>query len=250
MSQSLRFAISGSRGRMGQAVEQMLKSEGQTITARFDRGDRIDLSRVDAVIDFSSPEFSLKMAELCAGEDLSRSRPVIHVVGTTGFTPDQADRLSHFAGQVVMIKSGNFSLGINMLMGLIRQASARLSPADWDIEVTEAHHRRKIDAPSGTALMLGEAAAQGRGVRLSDVKSTPRDGITGARTEGEIGFSVIRGGGIVGEHSVIMAAEDEIITLSHSARDRTLFARGAVKAALWGRTQRAGLYDMLDVLGF
>ena len=134
-------------------------------------------------------------------------------------------------------------------MGLLKQASARLGAEAWDIEITEAHHRRKVDAPSGTALMLGEAAAYGRNVRLDTVKVADRDGITGPRETGAIGFSVIRGGGIVGEHSVMLASEDEIITLSHSARDRTLFARGALQAALWGRKQTAGLYDMQDVLG-
>jgi 4-hydroxy-tetrahydrodipicolinate reductase len=137
-----------------------------------------------------------------------------------------------------------------MMIGLLKQASARLNAEDWDIEVIEAHHRRKVDAPSGTALMLGAAAAEGRGVDLAEVKVAARDGITGARRAGDIGFSVIRGGGIVGEHSVLFASEDELITFSHSARDRTLFARGAIQAGLWGRNQAPGLYDMQDVLGF
>lgn len=247
---AVRFAINGAKGRMGQAVERVLSEGGHTITGRFDKGDRTDLSQVDAVIDFSTPDSSLELAELCAAEGLSRARPVVQVIGSTGFSQAQLDRLSLYADQTVLIRSGNFSLGVNMLMGLIRQASARLSEADWDIEVIEAHHKRKVDAPSGTALMLAEAAAQGRGVRLSDVKVAARDGITGARKAGEIGFSVIRGGGIVGEHSLMLASEDEIITLSHSARDRTLFARGALQAALWGVTQNTGLYDMQDVLGF
>jgi 4-hydroxy-tetrahydrodipicolinate reductase len=147
------------------------------------------------------------------------------------------------------VKSGNFSLGVNLLMGMVRQAAAALPAADFDIEVFEAHHRRKIDAPSGTGLMLGRAAAEGRGVALDQVSERGRDGITGARKPGAIGFSVLRGGGIVGEHSVIFAAEDEIITLSHSARDRSLFARGALAAARWAAGRPAGLYDMMDVLG-
>ena len=245
-----RFAIHGVKGRMGQAVARVLGDAGHTIVARFGRTDMTDLTRTDAVIDFSTPEASLALLEACAGEGLSRPRPLVHVIGTTGFTPEEREQLSHFADQVVIIQSGNFSLGINLVMGLLKQASARLNAEDWDIEITEAHHRRKVDAPSGTALMLGEAAAYGRGVSLDRVKVAARDGITGARKIGDIGFSVVRAGGIVGEHSAILASEDEIITLSHSARDRTLFARGAMQAALWGRKQQAGLYDMQDVLGF
>lgn len=244
-----RFAINGYKGRMGQAVAKVLDEGKHTVTARYEHGDMIDLTRADAVIDFSTPEASLALLEACAGEGLSRPRPMVHIIGSTGFTSEQRDRLIMFADEVVIVQSGNFSLGVNLLMGLLKQASARLAAEDWDIEIVEAHHRRKVDAPSGTALMLGEAAAYGRNVKLDKVKVAARDGITGARTPGEIGFSVIRGGGIVGEHSAILASEDEILTLSHSARDRTLFARGAVQAALWGRKQKAGFYDMQDVLG-
>jgi len=137
-----------------------------------------------------------------------------------------------------------------MMLGLVEEAAHRLNARDWDIEVFEAHHKRKVDAPSGTALMLGEAAAAGRGVNLSEVADRARDGVTGARAGGAIGFSVLRGGGIVGDHSVIFAAEEEILTLSHSARDRGLFARGAVEAAAWAAGRQPGLYSMLDVLGF
>ena len=245
-----RFAINGAKGRMGQAVARVLDETKQTIVAKFGRADMADLTRADAVIDFSTPEASLALLAACAGEGLARPRPLVHVIGTTGFTPEERDQLSNYADQVVIIQSGNFSLGINLLMGLLKQASARLAASEWDIEILEAHHKRKVDAPSGTALMLGEAAAYGRGVSLDRVKVAARDGITGARREGDIGFSVVRAGGIVGEHSAILASQDEIITLSHSARERTLFARGAVQAALWGRKQQAGLYDMQDVLGF
>ncbi|WP_233243155.1 4-hydroxy-tetrahydrodipicolinate reductase, partial [Caulobacter sp. HMWF025] len=148
------------------------------------------------------------------------------------------------------VRSGNYSLGVNMLLGLVKKAAAVLPAQDWDIEVFEGHHRRKIDAPSGTALMLGEAAAEGRGVVLAEVEDRVRDGVTGPRREGAIGFSVLRGGGIIGEHSVIFAGEEEILTLSHSARDRGLFARGAVAAAIWAVGKPPGLYDMQDVLGF
>lgn len=249
-AQSTRFAVSGCKGRMGQAVLRVLDQSKLPVAAKFDRDDLPNLVKADVLIDFTTPESSLALLEACANEGLSRPRPLVHVIGSTGFTPEQLSKIPHFAEQVVIVRSGNFSLGVNLLMGLIKQATARLQAADWDVEITEAHHKRKVDAPSGTALMLGEAAAFGRGVRLDDVKVTARDGITGARQEGTIGFSVIRAGGIVGEHSAILASEDEVITLSHSARDRTLFARGAIQAGLWGRKQTAGLYDMQDVLAF
>ncbi len=247
---TLRFAVNGHKGRMGQAVLKVLEDGTQTVAAKFDRGDLPNLLKADAVIDFSTPEVSMALLEACANEGLSRPRPLIHVIGSTGFTNEQIERIPQYAERVVIIRSGNFSLGVNLLAGLLKQAAARLRAEDWDIEICEAHHKRKVDAPSGTALMLGDAAAFGRGVNLDDVKVSGRDGITGARGVGDIGFSVIRAGGIVGEHSAILASEDEILTLSHSARDRTLFARGAIQAALWGRTQTAGIYDMQDVLGF
>ena len=153
------------------------------------------------------------------------------------------------AGRIAIVRAGNFSLGVNLLIGLVRQAARALPAHDYDIEVLEAHHRRKVDAPSGTALMLGEAAAQGRGVELAAHARRGRDGIGEVRREGDIGFASLRGGGIVGEHSVMFAAEDEIITLSHSARDRSLFARGALQAAVWVAGKPPGLYDMQDVLG-
>jgi 4-hydroxy-tetrahydrodipicolinate reductase len=245
----VRFAINGAHGRMGQAVARVLDEARLPIAARFDKGEPHDLSQADVVIDFSTPEASLALLDACAAEGLSRPRPLVHIIGSTGFSESQDAEVAAHADQVVIVKSGNFSLGVNLLAGLVKQAAARLSALDWDIEVIEAHHKRKVDAPSGTALMLGEAAAHGRNTRLSDVKVTARDGITGPRGLGDIGFSVVRAGGIVGEHSVLFASEDEILTLSHSARDRTLFARGAIQAALWGRKQTAGLYDMQDVLG-
>jgi 4-hydroxy-tetrahydrodipicolinate reductase len=171
------------------------------------------------------------------------------VIGSTGASPEQIEAIEAASKSLPIVFAGNYSLGVNMLMGLVAQAARALSADSYDIEVTEAHHKRKVDAPSGTALMLGEAAARGRQVVLADVAQRVRDGITGARPAGEIGFSVIRGGGIIGEHSVIFAAEDEILTLSHSARDRGLFARGAVEAARWVAGQPPGLYDMQDVLG-
>jgi 4-hydroxy-tetrahydrodipicolinate reductase len=169
------------------------------------------------------------------------------VIGSTGFDALQEEAIARAESRVAIVKAGNFSLGVNMLLGLVRQAAAALPAHDWDIEVFEAHHKRKIDAPSGTALMLGRAAAQGRGSALAEPVSLDRNG---TRTTAEIGFSVLRGGGIIGEHSVTFASENEILTLSHSARDRSLFANGALAAAVWVRAQPPGLYDMQDVLGF
>jgi len=245
-----RFAVAGAKGRMGQAVIRVLIERGLIVCATFDKGEIADLSDADAVIDFTTPSATLSLAEACAAEGQARGTPLAHIIGSTGFLPEQIDALNAFGDHNIILRSGNFSLGVNMLMGLVRQAAAKLSPDAWDIEVLEAHHKRKVDAPSGTALMLGDAAAAGRGVDLAGVKVAARDGLTGQREPGTIGFSVIRGGGIVGEHSVLFAAEDEVITLSHSARDRTLFARGAIEAALWAAQQTPGLYDMQDVLGF
>jgi len=246
----IRFAVAGARGRMGQAVVHVLIERGLIVSATFDKEDIVDLSDADAVIDFTTPSATLNLAEACATEGQARGKPLAHIIGSTGFLPEQIDTLNAFGDRNIILRSGNFSLGVNMLMGLVRQAAAKLSPEAWDIEVLEAHHKRKVDAPSGTALMLGDAAAAGRGVDLAEVKVAARDGLTGQREPGTIGFSVIRGGGIIGEHSVLFAAEDEVITLSHSARDRTLFARGAIEAALWAASQKPGLYDMQDVLGF
>lgn len=231
---------------MGRAVSQVLDArEDVVVAARFDWGESADLSLCDVIIDFSTPEASLALAQSAA----ERGGPAL-VIGSTGFTPEQEAELLKAAEKIAIVKSGNFSLGVNILIGLVEHAALRLDARDWDIEVTEAHHRRKIDAPSGTALMLGEAAAAGRGADLEDLKTPPYDGITGERREGAIGFSSIRAGGVVGEHTVLFASEDEVLTLSHSAIDRSLFARGAVAAAAWVRTRRPGLYDMQDVLGF
>jgi 4-hydroxy-tetrahydrodipicolinate reductase len=245
-----RFAVAGSKGRMGQTIIRVLSERGFEISAAFDKGDGLDLSQVDAAIDFTEASATLSLAEAIAAEGDKRGQPLVHVIGTTGINSSQLEKLDALTSRIRMVRSGNFSLGINMLMGLVKQAAAKLPASAWDIEVTEAHHKRKVDAPSGTALMLGKAAADGRDGDLSDLKVVARDGITGARSEGTIGFSVVRGGGIIGEHSVLFAAEDELITLSHSARDRSLFARGAVEAALFAAHQPAGLYDMQDVLGF
>ena len=254
------IALAGALGRMGLALAKAL--DGRTdavVTGRFDRPgveaeglvDRFDaLAQADVVIDFTLPEASAVLAEICA--DLAggtRGGPAL-VIGSTGFSPEQTARIARAARKIPIVKSGNYSLGVNMLMGLVKQAAAALPASDWDVEVFEAHHKRKIDAPSGTALMLGQAAADGRGADLDAVAVRARDGVTGPREAGSIGFSVVRGGGIIGEHSVIFAGEEEVLTLSHSATDRGLFARGAVAAALWVRGRPPGLYDMQDVLGF
>ena len=246
MNGVLHVGISGARGRMGRAVSAALDARDDVVVAaRFDRGETPDLSRCDVVIDFSTPEASVELAEACAAV----GGPAL-VIGSTGFTPAQLTAIEDAAARIAVVRSGNFSLGVNILIGLVERAAQRLDARDWDVEVLEAHHRRKVDAPSGTALMLGEAAARGRGVSLDQVRAPAREGVGTARRSGEIGFAALRAGGIIGEHSVLFASEDETITLSHSAVDRSLFARGAVAAASWVRARPPGLYDMQDVLGF
>lgn len=256
----IRIGVAGALGRMGRAVAAAVAARpGLELAALFDRAGAEDeavdgrvlvsrdqaLASCDVVIDFTRGSASAELAALVA----ERGGPAL-VIGSTGFTEEDEAGVRAAAARVPIVKSGNFSLGVNVLVGLVAQAAALLPARDYDVEVFEAHHRRKIDAPSGTALMLGEAAARGRRSALKDLAVRARDGLTGPRQEGTIGFSVSRGGGIVGEHSVIFAAEDELLTLSHSARDRSLFARGAVEAAAWLGGRPAGLYDMQDVLGF
>jgi 4-hydroxy-tetrahydrodipicolinate reductase len=194
------------------------------------------------VIDFTAPAASVGFAALAA------QARAVHVIGTTGLEPDDLTKIDAAAHHAVIVRAGNMSLGVNLLVGLTKKVAAALDE-DWDIEVIEAHHRRKVDAPSGTALMLGQAAADGRQIALEDAKVSGRDGITGARTRGSIGFSAIRGGDIVGEHDVLFASEGERIVLRHVATDRAIFARGALKAVLWGQSQKPGHYNMMDVLG-
>ena len=199
-------------------------------------------ARAQAVIDFTAPSATLEFAALAA------QARAVHVIGTTGMTEAEIEQLAPAALHAVIIRAGNMSLGVNLLTQLTKKVAAALDE-DYDIEVIEAHHNQKVDAPSGTALMLGEAAAEGRGVSLKDVSDSGRDGITGARKRGDIGFSAIRGGDIVGEHDVMFAAMGERIILRHIASDRSVFARGALKAALWGQDKSPGQYDMIDVLG-
>jgi 4-hydroxy-tetrahydrodipicolinate reductase len=259
MAQPLRIGIAGALGRMGRAIGAALDGRADAaVTAVFDRpgtdgqpwggialGGPSDAANCDVLVDFTTPAASVALAQAAA----ARGAPAL-VIGSTGWGEAEDMQIWSAAKSIPIVKSGNYSLGVNVLAGLVRQAAERLSAADWDVEVSEAHHRRKVDAPSGTALMLGEAAARGRQSELAALQVRARDGITGPRPEGAIGFSVMRGGGIVGEHSVTFVAEDEILTFSHSARDRSLFARGAVAAALWVAGKPPGLYDMMDVLGF
>ncbi|MFN4203671.1 MAG: 4-hydroxy-tetrahydrodipicolinate reductase [Tabrizicola sp.] len=199
-------------------------------------------ARAQAVIDFTAPAATVDFAALAA------QARAVHVIGTTGLEPQHIARIEAAARHAVIIRAGNMSLGVNLLVRLTQKVAAALD-ADWDVEIVEAHHRMKVDAPSGTALMLGQAAAEGRGVSLDDARVSGREGITGARARGAIGFSAIRGGDIVGEHDVIFAGEGERVILRHVATDRAIFARGALRAALWGQGQKPGQYDMMDVLG-
>jgi 4-hydroxy-tetrahydrodipicolinate reductase len=265
----LRVAIAGAGGRMGQAsIRAVAAMPGLGVSAAFDRpgADVVGrdagtvaglgplgvvvgtdaeaaLDAADIVIDFTAPAVSVLLAELAAG------RGLVHVIGTTGCSKDEdwAIRKAGTAGARI-VKSGNFSLGVNLVEGLVRQA-ARALP-DYDIEILELHHNRKVDAPSGTALMLGAAAAAGRGIALEDAAVKVRDGHTGPRVTGSIGFATLRGGSVVGEHSVMLIGETERIEITHRAADRGMFAQGAVTAALWATTQPPGFYTMADVLGF
>jgi 4-hydroxy-tetrahydrodipicolinate reductase len=199
-------------------------------------------AKVDAVLDFTVPAASVDFAALAAN-----ARNVL-VLGTTGLTAEDEAKVEAAARHAAIVRSGNMSLGVNLLAALTRKVAEALD-ADFDIEVLEMHHRHKVDAPSGTALMLGRAAAEGRGAKLDEVSVRTRDGHTGARRRGDIGFATLRGGSVVGEHSVLFAADGEVIELKHRAADRGIFARGAVKAALWARGKPPGLYSMMDVLG-
>jgi 4-hydroxy-tetrahydrodipicolinate reductase len=202
----------------------------------------VAFAKAQAVIDFTAPAATVEFAALAA------QARAVHVIGTTGLESAHLAKIDAAARHAIIVRAGNMSLGVNLLVRLTQKVAQALD-ADWDIEVVEAHHRMKVDAPSGTALMLGQAAADGRGIGLDEAMVSGRDGITGPRERGSIGFSAIRGGDIVGEHDVIFAADGERIVLRHIATDRTIFARGALRAALWGQGQKPGQYDMMDVLG-
>tara|TARA_R110000787_G_scaffold31528_1_gene83537 strand:+ start:820 stop:1635 length:816 start_codon:yes stop_codon:yes gene_type:complete len=268
MTQTPGIAITGASGRMGQMlITQVSASDRMRLVGAIERpghawvgqdigvamggaplgvtvtDDPVEaIAPAQAIIDFTAPKATLEFAALAA------QARAVHVIGTTGMTEDEIAALEPAARHAVIVRAGNMSLGVNLLTQLTKRVAAALDE-DYDIEIIEAHHNQKVDAPSGTALMLGEAAAAGRGVSLADVADRGRDGMTGARKSGDIGFTAIRGGDIVGEHDVLFAAAGERIILRHVASDRSVFARGALKAALWGQGRRPGQYDMLDVLG-
>jgi len=266
---AMKLAVIGAAGRMGQelirtvqatngaaviagAIERagsnMLGQDAGAVAGVGPLGvkitdDPLDIvAKVDGILDFTVPAFSAEVAGLAA------NARIVHVLGTTGFSAENEAAIKAAARHATIIKAGNMSLGVNLLVAVTRKIAEALD-ADFDIEVLEMHHKHKIDAPSGTALMLGQAAADGRGINLAETSVRSRDGHTGARKRGDIGFATLRGGNVVGEHSVIFAAEGERIVLSHIATDRGIFARGAVKAALWGRGKGPGLFTMADVLG-
>jgi 4-hydroxy-tetrahydrodipicolinate reductase len=267
---TLSIAIAGVGGRMGGAIiravseaQQEIRIVGgtanagsaalgadvgaaariQTLGVAVTADPRAAAANADVWIDFTTPDASIAALDALAGTAVRAA-----IVGATGATAEQEARIAAHAKRIAIVRSGNFGLGLNMLANLVREAASKLG-AGWDIEIVETHHHRKIDAPSGTALLLGEAAAEGRGKALKDIRIAPRDGITGRRPEGSIGFASVRGGGIVGEHDVMFAAEREVVTLSHQALDRAVFADGALAAAIWAAGKPPGLYNMRDVLG-
>jgi 4-hydroxy-tetrahydrodipicolinate reductase len=200
------------------------------------------LTNADGLVDFTSPAATVALSALAA------QMRIVHVIGTTGLSEEHEAKLKAAARHAVIVRSGNMSLGVNLLSALVRQVARTLDDG-FDIEIVEMHHRRKVDAPSGTALLLGAAAAEGRGVALATQAERVRDGHTGPRRAGAIGFASLRGGTVVGDHTVIFAGEGERIELTHKAESREIFARGAIRAALWGRGRKPGLYGMDDVLG-
>ncbi len=207
------------------------------------RGDPAEaFAEVDAIIDFSTPASTVRNALFAS------TVGAVHVIGTTGLSPEDSAQINQSSKSAVIVRAGNMSLGVNLLVGLTETVARALGP-EFDIEIVEHHHRHKVDAPSGTALMLGDAAAKGRKVLPRETFEQGRDGITGPRKSGNIGFSAVRGGDVVGEHDVIFAGLGERILLRHVATDRTIYARGAVSAALWGLNQDFGEYDMSCVLG-
>ncbi len=264
----MKIAVMGADGRMGRELLRAVEATpGAVIAGAVERegspalgrdigallggpdlsiavtDDALELfTRVDAILDFTSPAASVEFAGLAA------NARIIHVIGTTGFSDADEAAIAAAARHATIVKAGNMSLGVNLLTAITRKVAAALD-ADFDIEVVEMHHRHKVDAPSGTALMLANAAAEGRGVALAEEAVRTRDGHTGPRKRGAIGMQSLRGGSVVGDHTVIFAGSGERIELTHRAEDRSIFAKGAVKAALWGRDRGPGLFTMQDVLG-
>ncbi|NNE57524.1 MAG: 4-hydroxy-tetrahydrodipicolinate reductase [Hellea sp.] len=269
MTQIIDIGVLGAEGRMGAAIIQALRAEPKAqlsvaLTSPASRNLGQDMAEIaglsnsgvllssdigtglencDVMIDFSSPK-----AAIDAALNMHRARCGSLVTGTTGYTSTEEKALLAAGESITLLKSGNFSMGVNMLEALVELATEKLNQ-DWDIEISEMHHRHKIDAPSGTALMLGEAAARGRRVALSEQQVLSREGRGAARQSGQIGFSALRGGGVIGQHNVHLATELEMITLSHEAFDRSVFASGAVAAAIWAHDKPKGLFSMRDVLG-
>ncbi|MEO8724001.1 MAG: 4-hydroxy-tetrahydrodipicolinate reductase [Sphingobium sp.] len=239
------IGIIGAAGRMGQAIAREIDARGRELAGGIDRGDG-DLAMLvqasDVLIDFSSPGALAATLNACvaAGKSI--------VIGTTGLEAEHHALIDAAAQSIPVLQTGNTSLGVNLLAALVEDAARRLGD-DWDIEIVEMHHRHKVDAPSGTALALGEAAACGRGIALADHSERGRDGITGARARGAIGFAALRGGSVAGDHQVIFATEGERIEIGHRAENRDIFARGALRAALWLAGQQPGRYAMKSVLG-
>jgi 4-hydroxy-tetrahydrodipicolinate reductase len=266
---AMKLVVVGAAGRMGQTLIRLIHSiEGVTLHAAIERagspfvgkdaGEIAGLGptgvvvgddplaaflHAEGVLDFTAPAATTEFAGLAA------QARIVHVVGTTGCSAEDDAKIAAASRHARVVKSGNMSLGVSLLSVLVEQAARALDPADWDIEILEMHHKHKVDAPSGTALLFGQAAARGRNVDLAAKSVRVRDGHTGAREAGTIGFATLRGGSVVGDHSVLFAGEGEIVTLSHTATERSIFARGAIKAALWARDRKPGLYSMLDVLG-
>jgi 4-hydroxy-tetrahydrodipicolinate reductase len=263
----LKIVVTGASGRMGRTlIREIAQGSGLTLCGALEmeghpnlgldsgtlagmqpNGIKLTadplplLATAQAVVDFTTPMVSTMLADLAA------QARIVHVIGTTGFDEKAEARIKAAARHAVIVKSGNMSMGVNLLAALVERAAKSLP--DYDIEVLEMHHRNKVDAPSGTALLLGQAAARGREIELNRHAVRSRDGHTGARRDGDIGFATLRGGTVVGEHAVIFAGTGERITLSHSAEDRSIFAHGALTAAKWGHGKKPGLYSMTDVLG-
>jgi len=239
-----RIGIVGSEGRMGKALVEAIAAAGDEFAGGVDKGgDVAAVAQVaNVLVDFSSPE------ALEATLDAAAAAGTPILVGTTGLAERHHWLIDQAASEIAVLQTGNTSLGVNMLAHLVREAAARLGE-EWDIEIVETHHRMKVDAPSGTALLLGEAAAAGRGVRLDQVAVRGRDGVGGARESGAVGFASLRGGSVAGDHSVLLLGPDERLELTHRAETRAIFARGAVRAAKWLLGKPAGRYTMAEVLG-
>jgi len=264
----MRLIVAGAGGRMGRTlIKAIADTKGVTLAGALEARDSAVIGRdagelaglghnnvavsvdpaplfaqADGILDFTSPAATVVFAELAA------KHGAVHVIGTTGLSAEDDKLIAAAAQRSVTVKSGNMSLGVNVLAALVARA-ARALDSEFDIEILEMHHNKKVDAPSGTALLLAQAAARGRGIDLAARSVSARDGHTGARRAGDVGFAVLRGGTVVGDHSVIFAGPSERIELVHRAEDRMIFARGAVKAALWARGKKPGLYSMADVLG-